>query len=218
MPVKDLRQRAQQSPCPHQGFSLVEALISLTLISTLAALTIPMMTSNTERHRLIDTVIGASGEVTAAYARYLRSNVASNQTSVNDLLQNMNTVRTITDGTTTLQTEDAGNSTLTCTVATPCTVLHSGAYLYYNANERFDGATTANQTYRRAMWFALDPDGPDIQTATVLVLYQTGRITTLQQSNPQGADPAPVFGTVPPVALGTADPLYLAPWLTGTFN
>jgi prepilin-type N-terminal cleavage/methylation domain-containing protein len=207
-----------------QGFTLIEALISLTLLSVLASLLIPMLNTNVGEDKLYEMGLDGIAQVTSAYNAYARKQLPGSNTAIASILeQNINYVKKITNGSNGVQyctAEDAnGNCTasaeLTCAAPYSCLLLQNGAVLLYDSSATgIFGGGTANVN---AVHVMLDPDGNNGyaagvnngQNAIPLVLFVNGRISTYRYASTGGA----IFADGVPNAV--FDPEYILPWTDG---
>jgi len=218
-----------------QGFTLIEALISLTLLSVLASLLIPMLNNNVGEDKLYEMSQDGISQVTSAYNAYARKQLPGSNTAIASILeQNINYVKKITDGSNGVQyctAEDAnGNCTasaeLNCAAPYSCLLLQNGAVLLYDSSGTgIFGGGTPNVN---AVHVMLDPDGNNGwipatltnngQNAIPLVLYVNGRVSTYRYAaatGPCNINPPSGLCVIDVVPDGAYDPEYILPWTDG---
>ncbi len=219
---EDKRIFSKMANKPRQGFSLAEMLVSLALMGALASMLLPMLTHNVGKDKLMYMGKDGAAELVQAYATYLKTNVPTANTSAQDIINNLNYMRIINNGSQTLQVEKVNNTpaygsctsggnpctvfTAVCRAETPCALLHSGALIQYDANATFGGNPPRYNT--NALRFILDPDADGPQTSVSFVLFYSGRLSTRPYAQ------AAVL-TNDDLANTTVDPEYLIEWTDG---
>jgi hypothetical protein len=216
------------------GFTMAEAMVSVALLGTLAALLLPVLYTNVGKDKLMS--IGKTGvaELVAGYNTYSKTRMPDATTTAATLVGRMSVMRIFTngvvalDGTCTgqcIQVADVNNAPTNsghtnsdnvyvspCNNTTPCALLQSGALLQYDGNATFNGTGTTN-----ALRFLLDTDGTGIQNAVPLVLYLNGRVSTVRWAT-AGSSPA-VFdnsaGHPDNLPNGNSDPEFILDWTDG---
>ena len=165
-----------------KGFSLSETLVSMTLVGVLSGVLYPMVVEQGET-KLSNEALEAMKELEAAYAKITDAELAQiiDMDSTGFIVGKLNYVDKITDGTSTKHfvSVEGFPYPKPCDDSMPCVILQSGAYLQYDPGGHF-GAPGVN---RNAVRFLLDPDGDGPRTATLLVVYYGGRVTTWEYRN-----------------------------------
>jgi len=191
------------SPKHLQGFSLAEALVSITLLGVLATILMPMLYNNVGNDKLYHASIEGIAEIALAYSKYQKQNMPDANTTATAILLNMNYVRLINNGVMSVQLN--GND-YACNNVTPCYLLHNGALVMFDADERF-GGTGFNTN---ALHFILDPDADGPNNGISLLMYFNGSFSTERYRKPGTA-------AIPNDDLPSSinDPEYIWSWTEG---
>jgi prepilin-type N-terminal cleavage/methylation domain-containing protein len=199
------------------GFSLIEIMVAIVLLGVLASILLPTLKTDisTEKNRGI--TLDAVAELAQAYVKYQKDALPDATTSADDLVQEMNFIRIINDSSYNVQVAEA-TSPLPCTTlapcalwvspcdaATPCVLLQNGALIQYDVDLTFAG-TGYNSN---ALHFVVDPDADGDETATSLVMFFSGRMTTVRYA------PMAVFDAADGLPVGPVDPEYIWRWTDG---
>jgi hypothetical protein len=199
---------------------MAEALISLSLLAVLASLMQPMLTLNVGRQRLLNVAQNTAAEIVRGYDTYMEENTAAATTSSQDIINNMNILRIINDGS--LGTQDGLGVNTPCDATTPCALMHNGSMIQFLPGATFGLPDVATGMRRKALRFTIDIDGPDPanQPRLTLVLFYPGRLTTRGMAIAPNA--VPIFNeSAAPDTLNpalpdeTSDPEYVYPWING---
>lgn len=158
-----------------QGFSLVEVLITLSLVGILAAFTIPAvfttsMSGTNVKHT--QSAKNAAYMLLSAYEQYRNANGSVPTTAgISVLTPYLNYVKT--DSSSTIDNTSGGS--LVCGAANyACLKLHSGSYMYYGNDVSFNGTSTTN-----GIWIGFDPDGTRNSVRSLgMVLTYGGEVRT----------------------------------------
>ena len=151
-----------------RGVTLAELLIALAILGVIATFTIPKVLNSSTSSQNTAIFKEAASMVSGAFSAYqLNNTVSTTATGPQDFSPFMNYVA--------LTTVDANVTTAgtNCSDATEtCIQLHNGAVLAWDRDQTF--TTTAGHY----MTFELDPDGSGTTTASTIVLYANGRLTS----------------------------------------
>jgi prepilin-type N-terminal cleavage/methylation domain-containing protein len=158
----------------HPGFSLVEILLTLTIMGIIAACTIPPLfkpPDSTQGSKSTLYATDAAFMIISAYEQYRQANpTVASTVGLAALTPYMTYVKL--DTSTTLDSSNPGSS-IVCgsgsgATAKVCLALSNGAYFYYNPNMRFNGTDTTN-----GFWIVFDPDGTrnNIQSLGMVLTY-----------------------------------------------
>ena len=139
-----------------RGFSLAEILITIAIMATIAAFTIPKFASGSivnQSSQYSAIAKNSAFMVSSAYEVYrLQYGTIPSTLGIKDLTPYMNFTSLDSSGFTVdhIQTQ----STKTCDSGNPCLHLYSKATLLYEQGIQFGGTATTN-----AVFFSIDPDG-----------------------------------------------------------
>jgi prepilin-type N-terminal cleavage/methylation domain-containing protein len=198
-----------------KGFTLAELLIALAILGVIATFTIPKILDSSTNGKLTSIAKETASMISGAYSSYKQNstpafNMMATQTNMADFMNYVRVAQATTAGA--FQTPASGtNFSNGCTAnlasATPCLVLHNGAYLQFDSAATFGTDPAPNNPASTSFInFNVDPDGTGAQAGAVtFILYYNGRITTYAAAG----SPALVGGATTPTA---ADPSWIANW------
>jgi len=185
--------------CHDFGFTLVELLITLTILGTIATFTIPkviVVQQNGQYNAISKEVVAM---ISGAYQQAQSVGDVTTNTTPGDLTPYMNYIALST--TNTIDNNIQAGGTLTCSVGHPCLKLHNGGILWLDNVASFGGSNTTNM-----ISFRFDPDGtPNGNMAVEFSLYYSGFITSTANRKPNSYSS---FGG--PYGPGAYDP----PWFS----
>jgi prepilin-type N-terminal cleavage/methylation domain-containing protein len=196
-----------------KGFTLAELLIALAILGVIATFTIPKILDSSQNSKLSSIAKETASMISGAYSSYKQTttptwNMMATPTNLTQYLNYVSQDTTTTAAN--FQTPASGtNFTENCAAATPCLVLHNGAYLQLATAATFGAAdpTPNNPANTTAIIFNVDPDGTASQAGAVsFALYYNGRLTTGEVANAEGAT---LNGGLTAI---TTDPSYMQNW------
>lgn len=158
------------------GFTLVELLISLTILGVIATFTIPKILNAQQGSKYNAIAKEATGTISGGYIAYQQASTVTSTTYPSALFPYMNYVKMDTAGVYSIDDEH-GTGSYACSSSTPCLLLHNGAILMA-WNHSFGSTTNL-----AAIQYYVDPDAKaDLQglssASLNLAIYYNGRITT----------------------------------------
>jgi prepilin-type N-terminal cleavage/methylation domain-containing protein len=167
---------------PHNGFTLAELLIVLTILGEISAFTIPKIIYAQQNQANMAKAKEAIGMLSSAYQQVQLSGSVSASTTADTLTPYFNYV--VADSSGSLIDDSPGYGSRTCNSGGPCLRLHNGAILQYEAGTSFSGTGTGN-----ALFYFIDPDGVysgstngNNKSVRITVFYN-GRISSLGQGS-----------------------------------
>jgi prepilin-type N-terminal cleavage/methylation domain-containing protein len=198
-----------------KGFTLAELLIALAILGVIATFTIPKILDSSTNGKLTSIAKETASMISGAFSTYKQNatpayNMMATPTNLTDYMNYVRIDTATTAGA--FQTPAAGtNITSSCSVAaTPCVVLHNGAYLQYDTGATFGATDPApnNPAATTVIPFNVDPDGTGAQAGAVtFALYYNGRITTAGAATLTAAS---FNGET--INVITTDPSWIANW------
>jgi prepilin-type N-terminal cleavage/methylation domain-containing protein len=155
----------------HKGFTLAELLIALAILGVIATFTIPKILTSTGTAQFRAVAKEAASIVSGGMQDYMTNYAVTGTSTSANVLSNINYVSSDQTSATTVT-----GLPVACAAATPCLVLHNGAYLQYRGADTFGGTATTNY-----LGFNLDPDGIKSNSTTDILtfaLYYNGKLLT----------------------------------------
>jgi prepilin-type N-terminal cleavage/methylation domain-containing protein len=171
------------------GFTLVELLVSLAILTVIVAVTIPKILISQR-----DVVYNANAKeaissIRQAYELYGVSNQVTSGFKLSFLIPYLNYVAL--DTTSGSIDRHPGQLTINCTASNQCIKLHNGSVVMFE-NNSFGGTATTNEV---SFWF--DPDGRVTDGTTngpgksaVFFIYTNGRVVSHEGVLPGSANNA----------------------------
>lgn len=157
---------------------LVVALVSISILLTLP--TNSPCQYGCDNNRYIAVAKEVAGMISGAYHAYSVEHKKVNPNfSPKDLIPYMNYVKTDTETQYKGKSQAGNNSLQKCSRQLPCLLLHSGAIVQYDPNQRLN-----KKSDKSAIFFNLDPDGEKELGSASFYLYATGRLTTGGHKSP----------------------------------
>ena len=207
----------RHSHTAHKGFSLVELLLAMAILASIMVMITPLVFNRLGTRKLQTQAIQTIGEISKAHGMAVRENgmIIAGSTNALSVMRFINYVKTVKTGNIQVLTGlvESDFDPSPCSDAHPCLLLQNGGYLQYGQNAIFP--TKASSSEISAIVLNYDPDGPGIQVATTLLLYENGRITSAPWAAVANtAVDTTIVGTVPnsplsaPLANQFSDPEY----------